>query len=43
MPQTLLVESAQRTTSIERLPVLDDDERQPERGMVWNGGLSWAG
>jgi hypothetical protein len=29
--------------SIERLPVLDDDERQPERDVVWNGGLSWAG
>jgi hypothetical protein len=28
---------------IGRLPVLDDDERQPERDVVWNGGLSWAG
>jgi hypothetical protein len=29
--------------SIERVAVLHDDERQPERDVVWNGGLSWAG
>jgi hypothetical protein len=28
---------------IERLPVLHDYERQPEREVAWNGGLSWAG
>jgi hypothetical protein len=28
---------------IERLPVLHDDDRQPERDVVWNGGLSWIG